>query len=114
MKEHRLDEFEYPNLPGQKKGKEGAQQKSHAVQIAQDLDKQPPKKQPTKSKKLSLNNKLKVWANMNKLNKQKVQNLHKNGGDELLVWRGDSKTKHVYFDDIIHLIKEESITNNVW
>ncbi|CAL5341698.1 unnamed protein product [Camellia sinensis] len=111
--EHRLDEFEYPNLPGQKKGKEGAQQKSHAVQIAQDLDKQPPKKQPTKSKKLSLNNKLKVWANMNKLNKQKVQNLHKNGGDELLVWRGDSKTKHVYFDDIIHLIKEESITNNV-
>ncbi|GMP30770.1 hypothetical protein CsSME_00005285 [Camellia sinensis var. sinensis] len=81
-KEHRLDEFEYPNLPGQKKGKEGAQQKSHAVQIAQDLDKQPPKKQPTKSKKLSLNNKLKVWANMNKLNKQKVQNLHKNGGDE--------------------------------
>ncbi|XP_028059215.1 uncharacterized protein LOC114262948 [Camellia sinensis] len=113
-KEHRLDEFEYPNLPGQKKGKEGAEQQSHAVQIAQDLDKQPPKKQPTKSKKLSLNNKLKVWANMNKLNKQKVQNLHKNGGDELLVWRGDSKTKHVYFDDIIHLIKEESITNNVW
>ncbi|GMQ06616.1 hypothetical protein CsSME_00051136 [Camellia sinensis var. sinensis] len=106
-KEHRLDEFEYPNLPGQKKGKEGAEQKSHAVQIAQYLDKQPPKKQPTKSKKLSLNNKLKVWANMNKLNKQKVQNLHKNGGDELLVWRGDSKTKHVYFDDIIHLIKEE-------
>ncbi|XP_028117452.1 uncharacterized protein LOC114315083 [Camellia sinensis] len=112
-KEHRLDEFEYPNLPGQKKGKEGAQQKSHAVQIAQDLDKQPPKKQPTKSKKLSLNNKLKVWANMNKLNKQKVQNLHKNGGAELLVWRGDSKTKDVYFDDIMHIIKEESITNNV-
>ncbi|CAL5371004.1 unnamed protein product [Camellia sinensis] len=83
-KEHRLDEFEYPNLPGQKKGKEGAQQKSHAVQIAQDLDKQPPKKQPTKSKKLSLNNKLKVWANMNKLNKQKVQNLHKNGGDDVI------------------------------
>ncbi|KAF5932744.1 hypothetical protein HYC85_028915 [Camellia sinensis] len=81
-KEHRLDEFEYPNLPGQKKGKEGAEQQSHAVQIAQDLDKQPPKKQPTKSKKLTLNNKLKVWANMNKLNKQKVQNLHKNGGDE--------------------------------
>ncbi|CAL5322681.1 unnamed protein product [Camellia sinensis] len=112
-KEHRLDKFEYPNLPGQKKGKEGAEQQSHAVQIAQDLDKQPPKKQPTKSKKLTLNNKLKVWANMNKLNKQNVQNLHKNDGDELLVWRGDSKTKHVYFDDIIHLIKEESITNNV-
>ncbi|GMP36727.1 hypothetical protein CsSME_00008753 [Camellia sinensis var. sinensis] len=50
---------------------------------------------------------------MSKLNKQKVQNLHKNGGDELLVWRGDSKTKDVYFDDIIHIIKEESITNNV-
>ncbi|CAL5371909.1 unnamed protein product [Camellia sinensis] len=81
-KEHRLDEFEYPNLPGQKKGKEGAEQQSHTVQIAQDLDKQPPKKQPTKSKKLTLNNKLKVWANMNKLNKEKVQNLHKNGGDE--------------------------------
>ncbi|CAL5386414.1 unnamed protein product [Camellia sinensis] len=112
-KEHRLDEFEYPNLPGQKKGKEGAEQQSHAVQIAQDLDKQPPKKQPTKSKKLTLNNKLKVWANVNKLNKQKVQNLHKNGGAELLVWRGDSKTKDVYFDDIIHIIKEESITNNV-
>ncbi|CAL5384413.1 unnamed protein product [Camellia sinensis] len=90
-KEHRLDEFEYPNLPGQKKGKEGAEQQSHAVQIAQDLDKQPPKKQPTKSKKLTLNNKLKVWANMNKLNKQKVQNLHKNGGADV----------------------EESITNNV-
>ncbi|GMP32893.1 hypothetical protein CsSME_00006446 [Camellia sinensis var. sinensis] len=50
---------------------------------------------------------------MNKLNKQKVQNLHKNGGDELLVWRGDSKTKDVYFDDIRHIIEEESITNNV-
>ncbi|CAL5433957.1 unnamed protein product [Camellia sinensis] len=83
-KEHRLDEFEYPNLPGQKKGKEGAEQQSHAVQIAQDLDKQPPKKQPTKSKKLTLNNKLKVWANMNKLNKQKVQNLHKNGGADVI------------------------------
>ncbi|CAL5342396.1 unnamed protein product [Camellia sinensis] len=112
-KEHRLEEFEYPNLPGQNKGKEGAEQQSHAVQIAQDLDKQPPKKQPTKFKKLTLNNKLKVWANMNKLNKQKVQNLHKNGGNELLVWRGDSKTKDVYFDDIIHIIKEKSITNNV-
>lgn len=85
-KEHWLDEFEYPNLPGQKKGKEGAKEQSHAIQIAQDLDKQPQKKQPTKYKKLTLNNKLKVWANMNKLNKQKVQNLHKNGGDELLVW----------------------------
>ncbi|CAL5342177.1 unnamed protein product [Camellia sinensis] len=29
------------------------------------------------------------------------------------MWRGDSKTKDVYFDDIIHIIKEESITNNV-
>ncbi|CAL5368348.1 unnamed protein product [Camellia sinensis] len=111
-KEHRLDEFEYPNpnLPGQKKRKEGAEEQSHAVQIAQDLDKQPPKKQPTKSKKLTLNNKLKVWANMNKLNKQKVQNLHKNGGDDVA---RDLKTKDVYFDDIIHIIKEESITNNV-
>ncbi|CAL5377627.1 unnamed protein product [Camellia sinensis] len=84
-KEHRLDEFEYPNLPGQKKGKEGAEEQSHAVQIALDLDKHPQKKQPTKYKKLTLNNKLKVWANMSKLNKQKVQNLHKNGSDELLV-----------------------------
>ncbi|GMP82957.1 hypothetical protein CsSME_00037049 [Camellia sinensis var. sinensis] len=81
-KEHRLGEFEYPNLPGQKKGKEGPEEQSHAVQIAQDLDKQPQKKQPTKYKKLTLNNKLKIWANMNKLNKQKVQNLHKNSGDE--------------------------------
>ncbi|CAL5427562.1 unnamed protein product [Camellia sinensis] len=94
-KEHRLDEFEYPNLPGQKKRKEGAVEQSHAVQIAQDLDKHPQKKHPTKYKKLILNNKL------------------KKGGDELLVWRGDSKTKDVYFDDIIHIIKEESITNNV-
>ncbi|GMP88364.1 hypothetical protein CsSME_00040386 [Camellia sinensis var. sinensis] len=31
----------------------------------------------------------------------------------LLVWRGDSKTKDMYFDDIIHIIKEESIHNNV-
>ncbi|CAL5325863.1 unnamed protein product [Camellia sinensis] len=113
-KEHQLDEFEYPNLPGQKKGKEGAGEQSHAVQIAQDLHKHPQKKQPTKYKKLTLNNKLKVWANMSKLNKQKVQNLHKNDGDELLVWRRDSKTKDVYFDDIIHIIKEESITNNIW
>ncbi|GMP92555.1 hypothetical protein CsSME_00042726 [Camellia sinensis var. sinensis] len=71
-KEHRLDEFEYPNLPGQKKRKEGAAEQSHAVQIAQDLDKHPQKKHPTKYKKLILNNKLKVWANMSKLNKQKV------------------------------------------
>ncbi|GMP48004.1 hypothetical protein CsSME_00015510 [Camellia sinensis var. sinensis] len=71
-KEHRLDEFKCPNLPGQKKGKEGAEEQSHAVQIAQDLDKHPQKKQPTKYKKLTLNNKLKVWANMSKLNKQKV------------------------------------------
>ncbi|GMP44114.1 hypothetical protein CsSME_00013197 [Camellia sinensis var. sinensis] len=112
-KEHRLNEFEYPNLPGQKKGKEGAEEQSHAVQIVQDLDKHPQKKQPTKYKNLTLNNKLKVWANMSKLDKQKVQNLPKNGGDDLLVWRGDSKTKDVYFDDIIHIIKEESITNNV-
>ncbi|GMP85180.1 hypothetical protein CsSME_00038440 [Camellia sinensis var. sinensis] len=33
-KEHRLDEFEYPNLPGQKKGKEGAEEQSHADQMA--------------------------------------------------------------------------------
>lgn len=49
-KEHRLDEFEYPNLPGQKKRKEGAEEQSHAVQIAQDLDKHPQKKHPTKYK----------------------------------------------------------------
>ncbi|CAL5372192.1 unnamed protein product [Camellia sinensis] len=83
-KEHQLDEFEYPNLPGQKKGKEGAEEQSHAVQIAQDLRKHPQKKQPTKYKKLTLNNKLKVWANMSKLNKQKVQNLHKNDGDDVI------------------------------
>ncbi|CAL5386171.1 unnamed protein product [Camellia sinensis] len=91
-KEHWLDEFEYPNLLGQKKGEKGAEKQSHA---------------------LTLNNKLKVWANMSKLNKQKVQNLHTNDGDKLLVWRRDSKTKDVYFDDIIHIIKEESITNNM-
>ncbi|GMP63644.1 hypothetical protein CsSME_00025250 [Camellia sinensis var. sinensis] len=51
---------------------------------------------------------------MSKLNKQKVQNLHKKGGDELLVWRGDSKSRNVYFDDIIYIIKEKSIHNNIW
>ncbi|GMP32012.1 hypothetical protein CsSME_00005968 [Camellia sinensis var. sinensis] len=30
----------------------------------------------------------------------------------LLVWRGDSKSRNAYFDDIIHIIKEESIYNN--
>ena len=31
----------------------------------------------------------------------------------LLVWKGDSKSTHVFFDDFINLIKEESIHNNV-
>ena len=31
----------------------------------------------------------------------------------LLVWKGDSKATHVYFDDIVNLIKEESIHSNV-
>ncbi|CAL5405281.1 unnamed protein product [Camellia sinensis] len=30
----------------------------------------------------------------------------------LLVWKGDSKATHVYFDDIVNLIKEESIHSN--
>ncbi|CAL5322952.1 unnamed protein product [Camellia sinensis] len=72
------------------------------------------KKHPTTALEHIISPPSRVWANMSKLNKQKVQNLHKNGGDELLVWRGDSKTKDVYFDDIIHIINEESITNNVW
>ncbi|XP_028127334.1 uncharacterized protein LOC114323861 [Camellia sinensis] len=31
----------------------------------------------------------------------------------LLVWKGDSKATHVYFDDIVNLIKEESIHSNL-
>ncbi|XP_028062876.1 uncharacterized protein LOC114266192 [Camellia sinensis] len=50
---------------------------------------------------------------MSKHDKQKVQALQKNGGDELLVWKGDSKATHVYFDDIVNLIKEESIHSNL-
>ncbi|CAL5337492.1 unnamed protein product [Camellia sinensis] len=50
---------------------------------------------------------------MSKQDKQKVQALQKSGGDELLVWKGDSKATHVYFDDIVNLIKEESIHSNL-
>ncbi|CAL5439658.1 unnamed protein product [Camellia sinensis] len=50
---------------------------------------------------------------MSKQDKKKVQALQKNGGDELLVWKGDSKATHVYFDDIVNLIKEESIHSNL-
>ncbi|GMQ03365.1 hypothetical protein CsSME_00049190 [Camellia sinensis var. sinensis] len=81
-KEHRLDEFQYPDLPSQTKEKEGVEEQSHTVYIVQDLDKHPQKKNPTKYKKLTLTNKLKVWANISKFNKQKVQNLHKNSSDE--------------------------------
>ncbi|GMQ08510.1 hypothetical protein CsSME_00052205 [Camellia sinensis var. sinensis] len=34
-------------------------------------------------------------------------------GQKLLVWKGDSKATHVYFDDIVNLIKEESIHSNL-
>ncbi|GMP99979.1 hypothetical protein CsSME_00047244 [Camellia sinensis var. sinensis] len=71
-REHRLDDFQYTDFPGQKKGKEGIEKQSHIVHIVQDVDKHPQTKHPTKYKKLTLTNKLKVWANMNKLNKQKV------------------------------------------
>ncbi|GMP30343.1 hypothetical protein CsSME_00005051 [Camellia sinensis var. sinensis] len=85
-REHRLVNFQYPDLPGQKKEKEGAKDQSHTIHIVQDVAKQPQTKHPTKSKKLTLTNKMKVWANISKLNRQKVQNLHKNGSNELLVW----------------------------
>ncbi|CAL5395298.1 unnamed protein product [Camellia sinensis] len=101
-KEHRLPDFQYPDLPGQKQ--------SHPVEMVEDVEKHPPAKQP---KKLSLTNKFKVWSKMSKQDKQKVQALQKSGGDELLVWKGDSKATHVYFDDIVNLIKEESIHNNL-
>ncbi|CAL5420257.1 unnamed protein product [Camellia sinensis] len=32
---------------------------------------------------------------------------------KLLVGKGDSKATHVYFDDIVNLIKEESIHSNL-
>ncbi|GMP34987.1 hypothetical protein CsSME_00007631 [Camellia sinensis var. sinensis] len=50
---------------------------------------------------------------MSKQDKQKVQALQKSEGDELLVWKGDSKSTHVFSDDIVNLIKEESIHNNL-
>ncbi|KAL7192953.1 hypothetical protein ACSBR2_024711 [Camellia fascicularis] len=40
-REHRLDDFQYPDLPGQKKEKEGVEEQSHTVHIVQDLDKHP-------------------------------------------------------------------------
>ncbi|GMQ11577.1 hypothetical protein CsSME_00054161 [Camellia sinensis var. sinensis] len=101
-KEHRLPDFQYPDLPGQKQ--------PHPVEMVEDEEEHPPAKQP---KKLSFTKKFKVWAKMSKHDKQKVQALQKNGGDELLVWKGDSKATHVYFDDIVNLIKEESIHSNL-
>ncbi|CAL5329956.1 unnamed protein product [Camellia sinensis] len=100
-KEHRLPDFQYPDLPGQKQ--------PHPVEMVEDVEEHPPAKQPKKS---SFTKKFKVWAKMSKHDKQKVQALQKNGGDELLVWKGDSKATHVYFDDIVNLIKEESIHSN--
>ncbi|CAL5407706.1 unnamed protein product [Camellia sinensis] len=32
---------------------------------------------------------------------------------KLLVWKGDSKSTYVYFDDIVNLIKEELIHSNL-
>ncbi|XP_028119558.1 uncharacterized protein LOC114317063 [Camellia sinensis] len=101
-KEHRLPDFQYPDLPGQKQ--------PPPVEMVEDEEEHPPAKQP---KKLSFTKKFKVWAKMSKHDKQKVQALQKNGGDELLVWKGDSKATHVYFDDIVNLIKEESIHSNL-
>ncbi|CAL5393357.1 unnamed protein product [Camellia sinensis] len=74
--------------------------------MVEDVEKHPPAKQP---KKLTLTNKFKDWSKMSKQDKQKVQALQKSRGDELLVWKGDSKATHVCFDDIVNLIKEESI-----
>ncbi|CAL5376325.1 unnamed protein product [Camellia sinensis] len=81
-KEHRLPDFQYPDLPGQKQ--------PHPIEMVEDVEKHPPAKQP---KKIILY--------------QQVQS------DELLVWKGDSKATHVYFDDIVNLIKEESIHSNL-
>ncbi|KAL7229828.1 hypothetical protein ACSBR2_008393 [Camellia fascicularis] len=101
-KEHRLPDFQYPDLPGQKQ--------PHIVEMVEDVDKHPPAKHP---KKLTLTNKFKVWSKMSKQDKPKVPALQKSGGNELLVWKGDSKSTHVYFDDIVNLIKEELIHNNL-
>ncbi|KAL7247876.1 hypothetical protein ACSBR2_002726 [Camellia fascicularis] len=70
-KEHRLPDFQYPDLPGQKQ--------PHTVEMVKDVKKYPPAKQP---KKLTLTNKFKVWRKMSKQDKQKVQALQKSGGDE--------------------------------
>ncbi|GMP56000.1 hypothetical protein CsSME_00020632 [Camellia sinensis var. sinensis] len=48
-KEHRLPDFQYPDLPGQKQ--------PHPVEIVEDVKKHPPAKQP---KKLSFTNKFKI------------------------------------------------------
>ncbi|KAL7175136.1 hypothetical protein ACSBR2_028857 [Camellia fascicularis] len=70
-KEYRLPDFQYPNLPGQKQ--------PHTVEMVEDVDKHPPAKHP---KRLTLTNRFKVWSKMSKQDKQKVQTLQKNGGDE--------------------------------
>ncbi|XP_028075304.1 uncharacterized protein LOC114277604 isoform X1 [Camellia sinensis] len=84
-KEHHLPDFQYPNLPGQKQ--------LHIVEMVEDVDKHPPAKHP---KKLTLTNKFRVWSEMSKQDKQKVQALQKSGDDELLVWKGDSKSTRVF------------------
>ncbi|CAL5416610.1 unnamed protein product [Camellia sinensis] len=101
-KEHRLPDFQYPDLLGQKQ--------PHTVEMAEDMDKHPLVKHP---KKLTLTNKFKVRSKMSKQDKQKVQALQKSRGNELLVWKGDSKSTHMYFDDIVNLINEESIHINL-
>ncbi|CAL5424750.1 unnamed protein product [Camellia sinensis] len=112
QKEYRLPDFQYLNLPGQKKKEHDRGPKQpHTVDIVEDVDKHPPAKHPKKL--LTLTNKFKVWSMMSKHDKQKVQALQKSGGDELLVWKGDSKSTYVYFDDIMNLIKEESIHINL-
>ncbi|KAL7227233.1 hypothetical protein ACSBR1_022154 [Camellia fascicularis] len=70
-KEHRLLDFQYPDLPGQKQ--------PYTVEMVEDVDKHPPAKPP---KKLTLTNRFKVWSKMSKQDKQKVQALQKSGGDE--------------------------------
>ncbi|GMQ07875.1 hypothetical protein CsSME_00051877 [Camellia sinensis var. sinensis] len=45
--------------------------------------------------------------------KEKDRKEHRLPDFQLLVWKGDLKSTHVYFDDIVNLIKKESIHNNL-
>ncbi|GMQ09172.1 hypothetical protein CsSME_00052646 [Camellia sinensis var. sinensis] len=66
-----------------------------------------------KHNKLRLSNKYEVWKIISEQDKQKIRNMHKNGGYGLTVWRGTTNETYVFYDDLESIIQDKSITNNV-